>query len=82
MREEVEKWLAYMRPAFVRHRGDITLVDVDEASGVVRVKLEGACKGCEMSTITMKAGVEATLIAEVPGVKEVIAVNQTTHAAV
>lgn len=82
MKEQVEHWLAYMRPAFQRHKGDITLVDVDEASGIVRVKLEGACKGCEMSTITMKAGVEATLIAEVPGIKEVIAVNDEIHAIV
>ncbi|MEK7105194.1 MAG: NifU family protein [Patescibacteria group bacterium] len=74
MREQVEKWLEYMRPAFVRHRGDIQLVDVDEATGIVRVKLEGACKDCAMSTITLKAGVEATLLEEVPGVTEVVAV--------
>ncbi|MEK9130969.1 MAG: NifU family protein [Patescibacteria group bacterium] len=82
MKEQVEKWLAYMRPAFQRHKGDIALVDVDEASGIVRVRLEGACKGCEMSMITMKAGVEATLVAEVPGVKEVIAISDEVHAIV
>lgn len=64
-----------MRPAFERHRGNITLVDVDEATGIVRVRLEGACKGCAMSTLTLKAGVEATLLQEVAGVTEVVALE-------
>ncbi len=74
MKDEVEKWLTYMRPAFQRHKGDITLVDVDETTGVVRVRLEGQCKGCALSDMTLKAGVEATLLEEVPGVTEVVAV--------
>lgn len=76
MREQVEIWLERMRPAFLRHRGNIELVDVDEATGVVKVRLQGACKGCAMSTLTLKAGVEATLLEEVPGVTEVVAVDE------
>lgn len=75
MREKVESLMAMMRPAFARHGGNIALVDVDEATGIVRVRLEGACKGCAMSTLTLKAGVEATLLSEVPGVREVVAVE-------
>ena len=82
MKEQVEKWLEYMRPAFQRHKGDITLVDVDEKTGIVRVRLEGTCKGCALSDMTLKAGVEATLIDEVPGVTEVIAIEEESHALV
>lgn len=82
MKEEVQKWLELMRPAFLRHKGDIQLVDVDEQTGVVRVRLEGACHGCEMSTFTLKAGVEATLVEEVPGVTEVVAISEESHVAV
>ncbi len=64
-----------MRPAFQRDGGDIELVDIDESTGLVSVRMSGACKGCPMSEITLKAGVEATLIENVPGVTEVIAVE-------
>ena len=82
MKEQVQIWLERMRPAFLRHKGDIELVDVDEVTGIVQVRLQGACRGCEMSTITLKAGVEATLIEEVPGVTEVVAIQEESHVAV
>ena len=75
MRERVEKILTQLRPYMQMHRGDITLVGVEEETGTVRVRLEGACKGCPMSQLTLKAGVEATLMDQVPEVKQVIAVD-------
>ena len=41
--------------------GDIEFVAVDEATGVVEVRLQGACVGCPMAKITMTQGVEATI---------------------
>jgi Fe-S cluster biogenesis protein NfuA len=41
---------------------------------VVKVRLTGACKGCPMSQMTLKQGVEKLLLKEVPGLKEVQAV--------
>ncbi len=52
--------------------GDIELVEVND--GVVKVRLTGACKGCPMSQMTLKQGVEKLLLKEVPGLKEVQAV--------
>lgn len=75
MKEKIEHLLADMRPAFQRDGGDITLVEIDEANGIVKVRMSGACKSCPMSDITLKAGVEATLVEMVPGVTEVIAVE-------
>ena len=75
MKDKVEQLLADMRPAFQRDGGDIALVNIDETTGVVSVRMSGACKGCPMSEITLKAGVEATLVEMVPGVTEVIAVE-------
>jgi Fe-S cluster biogenesis protein NfuA len=43
-------------------------------TGVVKVRLMGACGSCPMSQLTLKRGVEARLKAKVPGVKEVVAV--------
>lgn len=53
------------------HGGEIRLVSVSD-DGDVRIKLTGTCKGCPMSTITIKLGVEDVLRKLVPGVKRVI----------
>ncbi len=72
MRERVEKAISEIRPYLEADGGNIELVDVEE--GVVKVKLTGACGSCPMSQMTLKRGVEARLKAQVPEVKEVVAV--------
>ena len=73
MIEEVKKALEMIRPALQADGGDVELVEVTN-DGVVKVKLVGACGHCPMSTMTLKMGIEKTLIAKVPGVKEVVSV--------
>jgi Fe-S cluster biogenesis protein NfuA len=68
----VELALEKIRPMLQRDGGDIELVEVN--NGVVKVRLTGACKGCPMSQMTLKQGVEKLLLKEVPGLKEVQAV--------
>ena len=68
----VVKALEKIRPMLQRDGGDIELVEVND--GVVKVRLTGACKGCPMSQMTLKQGVEKLLLKEVPGLKEVQAV--------
>ena len=68
----VEQALEKIRPMLQRDGGDIELVEVND--GVVKVRLTGACKGCPMSQMTLKQGVEKLLLNEVPGLKEVQAV--------
>ncbi|MDD3049774.1 MAG: NifU family protein [Candidatus Cloacimonetes bacterium] len=70
-REEVETVLDKIRPSIQADGGDVELVDIAE-DGVVSVRLTGACKGCPMSTLTLKAGIERVLKEEIPGVKEVV----------
>jgi Fe-S cluster biogenesis protein NfuA len=43
-------------------------------NGVVKVRLTGACKGCPMSQMTLKNGIERLLKQEVPGLTAVEAV--------
>jgi len=73
MKEKVEEAIKKVRPALQRDGGDIELVSVDE-SGVVKVRLKGACGSCPMSTMTLKMGVEKFLKQEIPAVKEVVQV--------
>jgi Fe-S cluster biogenesis protein NfuA len=72
MREKVEAALKRVRPALLADGGDVQLVDAKD--GVVTVRLTGACAGCPMATMTLKAGIERVLKEQVPEVKEVVAV--------
>jgi Fe-S cluster biogenesis protein NfuA len=72
MREEVEKALGKIRPMLQRDGGNVELVDVE--GSVVKVRLTGACHGCPMSQMTLKAGIERVIKEAVPAVTEVVAV--------
>jgi Fe-S cluster biogenesis protein NfuA len=63
----------YVRPAVESDGGAITFHSFDEATGQVKVLLQGSCSGCPSSTMTLKQGIEALLTRMVPGVKEVVA---------
>ncbi len=71
MKQRVQEALEKVRPMLQRDGGDVELVEVNEKSGVVTVKLTGACKGCPMSQMTLKAGIERFLKGEVPEVSSV-----------
>lgn len=73
MKEKVEEVLGKVRPFLQRDGGDVELVDVSD-SGVVKVRLKGACSGCPGAKITLKQGVERILKQEIPEVKEVVSV--------
>jgi Fe-S cluster biogenesis protein NfuA len=70
MKEQIEHALDKIRPALQRDGGDIELVEVEE-SGIVKVRLTGACSGCPMSQMTLKQGVERIVKQLVPEVKSV-----------
>jgi Fe-S cluster biogenesis protein NfuA len=70
MRDKVQAALDKVRPTLQKDGGDVVLVDVTE-DGVVQVQLTGACKGCPMSQMTLKNGIEKFLKSEVPEVKSV-----------
>lgn len=70
--ELLESTLEYIRPAIQMDGGDIVLQNVEE--GVVTLQMVGACGGCPLSMMTLKAGIERILKDRVPGVVEVDAV--------
>jgi len=75
MKEKVRKILEEkIRPYLEADGGGVELVDVDESSGEVRVRLQGACAGCPGAQMTLSMGVEAILKEELPEVTRVVAV--------
>lgn len=80
LRARVEACIEVIRPALQADKGDIELLDVDEATGVVTVRLTGACGTCPVSTQTLKGGIERIMRDRVDGVTEVIDVSTTENA--
>ncbi|XP_002968155.2 nifU-like protein 4, mitochondrial [Selaginella moellendorffii] len=63
-----------IRPAVKDDGGDIEYRGFDRESGIVELKMQGACSGCPSSAVTLKSGIENMLmhyVPEVKGVKEV-----------
>lgn len=73
MKEQVQKAIDKVRPGLQADGGDVELVDVS-SDGVVKVKLTGACRGCPMSQMTLKMGIEKIIKQQVPSIKEVVSV--------
>ncbi len=71
---KLEAVLDKVRPAIQADGGDVELVNIRE-DNVVEVRLTGACKGCPMATITLKAGIERIVKEAIPEVVEVISVK-------
>lgn len=80
MRAQVEACIEVIRPALQADHGDIELIEVDEATGIVKVRLVGACGTCPVSTQTLKGGIERIMRDRVDGVTEVIDVSDAENA--
>lgn len=72
-KEQVQEVLDQIRPALQADGGDVELVEVC-GDGVVKVALQGACRGCPMSQLTLANGVERVLKENLPEVSRVEAV--------
>jgi len=74
--EQVEEALNTIRPFLEADGGNVSIEEIT-ADNVVRLRLLGSCGSCPMSIMTMKAGIEQTILKAVPQIKSVEAVNLT-----
>lgn len=75
VQQKVQEVVDQIRPMLQADGGDIELVGFDEGTGVVSVRLQGACRGCPGAAMTLKMGVERHMKQQVPEVTEVVAVQ-------
>jgi len=74
LHRRVEEALAQLRPYLEADNGDVSLVEVTN-DRIVRLRFLGACSSCSMSAMTLKAGIEQTILRMVPEIKQVVAVE-------
>ena len=70
LKTNVENALNKIRPSLQADGGDVELVDINE-EGIVKIRLQGECVGCPMSTLTLKMGIEKVLKQNVPEIVRV-----------
>lgn len=56
-----------INPQLAQHSGNVSVTEVT-ADGVVVLSFGGGCHGCGMADVTLKQGIEKTLLEKVPGV--------------
>ena len=59
-----------VNPQLAQHGGHVSVQEVT-GEGVVVLRFGGGCHGCGMADVTLKQGIEKTLIEKVPGVTAV-----------
>jgi Fe/S biogenesis protein NfuA len=76
--DERVNYLLYteINPGLASHGGEVSLVEItDELVAILR--FGGGCQGCSAVEMTLKDGVEATLLAKIPELKGVV--DETDH---
>ncbi len=71
---KIEEALDQVRPFLQSDGGDIKLIDIS-SDNIVKVELLGACSDCEVSMMTLKAGVEQAIRKVFPELKELVEIN-------
>ena len=74
--ENIKEIIDKLRPFLISDGGNIEFVKYED--GIVYIKMLGACAGCALIDTTLKDGVECAIKEEVPTVKEVINITNST----
>lgn len=70
-KDNVKVVIDQLRPSLQADGGDVAIVDIAD-DGVIKVELQGHCRGCPYSQMTLKNGIERLLKEKIPEVKEVV----------
>ena len=71
----VEEALSQIRPYLEADSGNVSIIDITDEM-IVRLRFHGACSSCSMSSMTLRAGIEQTILKMVPEIKSVIAITE------
>lgn len=69
-KEKIIEIINKLKPFLINDGGNIEFVKYED--NIVYIKMMGACANCEMLDLTLKEGIETSIISEIPEVKEVV----------
>ena len=68
--DRINKGLEEIRPFLNQDGGDVTFVKVTSDFNLV-LRLEGACRSCEVNQMTLKNGIEDSIKKHAPEIKSI-----------
>jgi Fe-S cluster biogenesis protein NfuA len=71
----VEEALEQLRPYLIADSGNVSLIGITDDM-IVHLRFHGACSSCSMSAMTLKAGIEQTILKMVPEIRAVQAISE------
>ena len=71
--EKIQEIIDKLRPFLINDGGNIEFVKFED--NIVYIKMMGACANCQMLDITLRDGIAAAIMSEIPEVKDVININ-------
>jgi Fe-S cluster biogenesis protein NfuA len=74
LHQRVEDALQTIRPYLEADGGDVEIIEIT-SDNIVKLELKGACKTCNMSHMTMRAGIEETIKKSVPEIRGIESVR-------
>ncbi len=75
---KLEAALNNIRPHLEADGGDVEIVKITEELDV-HIRWIGNCETCDMSAMTLKAGIEQTIKSQFPEINQVVPLNGSTH---
>lgn len=67
---QIKEIIDKLKPYLISEGGNIEFIKYENQ--IVYVKMMGACANCEMLDLTLKEGIETSIMSEIPEVKEVV----------
>ena len=68
--KKIQEIIDKLRPFLINDGGNIEFVKYE--NNIVYIKMMGACANCQMLDLTLKEGIAAAIMNEIPNVKDVI----------
>jgi Fe-S cluster biogenesis protein NfuA len=74
LEKKAQEVIDQIRPYLEADGGNIKFIEITD-DNIVKVELQGACRSCPMSLMTLKNGVEQAMKKAMPEIKSVEAIN-------
>ena len=71
--EKIQEIIDKLRPFLINDGGNIEFIKYED--NIVYIRLMGACANCQMIDLTLKDGIAAAIMSEVPEVEDVINID-------
>jgi Fe-S cluster biogenesis protein NfuA len=71
LEQGIARAIAELEPLLHTRAGGVAIVELRASEGLLLLRVDGECPGCDMKAETLQRGIEAHIRQRVPGIREV-----------